>query len=471
MKYVTPKSLSSTTTLRFNTNSNQNIIYSNNQTQRHMSCCHWFHPTSGGDPIWQVDTSKLKYGPGALRELHEDVKSMKLKRVVIFTDSRIRQLSFFQQVCDDFKHAQIDFAIYDQVSVEPTDISFQEAAKFATQGRFDGYISIGGGSVIDTCKAANLYATYPTTHFLDYVNAPIGRALPVPGPLKPHIACPTTCGTGSENTGIAIFDLLSMKAKTGIVSRQMRPDLAVVDPNTTLTLPSTVVACSGFDVLCHAVESYTARPHTRRTRATHASLRPASQGANPYSDVGCQAALELCGKYFVRAVKDANDVEARDKMMFASSLAGIAFGNVGCHLPHGLSYSIAGMVRDYYAKDYPNHAPIIPHGMTVIMTAPSCFQFTADACPERHLRAAELLGADIRGATPADAGDILAKQIINLMQHVSFPRGLTHVGYHHHDIPQLTDGAMPQKRLLDNAPKECKREDVENIYKGSMLNW
>ena len=120
--------------------------------------------------------------------------------------------------------------------VEPTTASFQAAARFAAEGRFDGYVSVGGGSVMDTCKAANLYATHPA-EFMTYVNAPIGGGQKVPGPLKPHIACPTTSGTGSETTGIAIFNLTEINAKTGIISRRLIPTVALIDPDRDATLP------------------------------------------------------------------------------------------------------------------------------------------------------------------------------------------------------------------------------------------
>ena len=319
------------------------------------------------------------------------------------------------QVRDSLRAAGLDVAIYDEVQVEPTDQSFLAAAKFAAEGRFDGYVSVGGGSVMDTAKAANLYATWPA-EFLDYVNAPIGKGKAVPGPLKPHIACPTTCGTGSECTGIAIFDLLSMQVKTGIASRRLRPSLALIDPATTYTLPKNVVAASGFDILSHALESYTARPYTRRAAPGKPSLRPMSQGANPWSDIGCEAALKLLGQYLERGVNDAADHEARDNLMYAATLAGIAFGNSGVHVPHGMAYSVAGLVRDFHPDGYPGEEPIVPHGMSVVVNAPSVFRFTACACPDRHIAAAGWLGADTRGATDEDAGEVVAKQLIAMMK-------------------------------------------------------
>ncbi|MCH7944389.1 MAG: iron-containing alcohol dehydrogenase, partial [Proteobacteria bacterium] len=163
--------------------------------------------------------------------------------------------------------------------------------------------------------------------------------------------------------------------------------------------------------------------------------------------------------------------EARGKMMFAATLAGIAFGNSGCHLPHGMSYSVSGLVRDFQPAGYPDGAPIVPHGMSVIVNAPSVFRFTAQACPERHLRAVECLGGDTKGAGKDDVGEVVASRIIELMKATGMPNGVCGVGYGEADIPALTDGAYPQRRLLDNAPLEVSREALADLYRGALRYW
>jgi len=435
-----------------------------------MSCCHYYALGEGGDAAFAVDISAITFGPGVLAEAGDHAAARGLKRVALMTDARLRALPFFDTVERSLKGAGLDVVVYDEVRVEPTDESFLAAARFAGEGKFDGYVSLGGGSVIDTCKAANLYATHPAD-FLTYVNAPIGAGQPVPGPLKPHIACPTTCGTGSECTGIAIFDLLAMKAKTGIVSRRLRPTLALVDPEVTASLPANVVAASGFDVLSHALESYTAMPHTQRKPAARPSLRPMSQGANPWSDIGCREALRLSGLYLERAVADAKDSEARGQLMWAATLAGIAFGNAGVHVPHGMSYAVAGLVRDFRPAGYPQEEPIVPHGMSVIVNAPAVFRFTAEACPERHLEATGLLGGETRGAAPEDAGEALATRIIALMRATGMPNGIGGVGYGAADIPALTEGAYPQRRLMENAPRSVAKEALGGLFRDALAYW
>ena len=435
-----------------------------------MSCCHYYAIAEGGESAFSVDISSIVFGPGVLGELGEHAKALGMARVALFTDKRIGRLHFFESARDSLRRAGLSVALYDEVKVEPTDKSFLEATRFAADGAFDGYVSVGGGSVMDTCKAANLYATWPAD-FLDYVNAPIGRGKPVPGALRPHIACPTTCGTGSESTGITIFDLLSMQVKTGIASRRLRPSLALIDPTATHTLPKEVVAASGFDVLSHALESYTARPYTSRAKSDRPSLRPMSQGANPWSDLGCEGALKLLGQNLARAVNDASDTEARDNMMYAATLAGIAFGNSGVHVPHGMAYSVAGLVREFRPAGYPQDEPIVPHGMSVIVNAPSVFRFTASACPERHLHGALCLGAETRGASKDDAGEVLARHIIGLMQQTGIPNGIAGVGYRDGDIGALCEGAFAQQRLLTNSPRPVGKDDLAGLYRGAMQYW
>jgi hydroxyacid-oxoacid transhydrogenase len=434
-----------------------------------MSCCH-YELVDGNESAFAVDVSAITFGPGVHAEAGEHLRALSCKRVALFTDATLARLEPVDTVLRSLRSAGLDVVVYRDVHVEPTDVSFRAAADFAREGRFDGYVSVGGGSVIDTCKAALLYATYPA-ELRTYVNAPLGDAKPVPGPLPPHVACPTTCGTGSECTGIAVFDDLKLKAKTGIASRRLRPSLALIDPTATRTLPSMVVAASGFDVLCHALESFTARPYTARARPDKPSARPMSQGRNPWSDVGSLEALRLGGKYFTRAVHDPADAEAREALAWAATLAGIAFGNAGVHLPHAMSYSVAGLVKDYKCAGYPQHEPLVPHGISVIVNAPSVFRATAATSPELHLEAAQALGADVRGAAPGDAAAILSGMVTSLMKAAGVPNGVGGVGYGEADVDALARGAIVQKRLVDNAPMPVDAAMMRGLFRSALSYW
>ncbi|MDB4931381.1 MAG: alcohol dehydrogenase [Myxococcaceae bacterium] len=432
-----------------------------------MSCAHAYLPVDGGEGVFTLGSAEVTFGRGALREVGALVRALGARRVALFTDRVVADLEPVDRVRRSLAAAGVDAAVYADVRVEPTDASFLDAARFAAAGRFDGYVSVGGGSVIDTCKAAALYARWPAD-FLAYVNAPVGEGRAVPGPLPPHVACPTTSGTGSELTGIAVCDVLALRAKTGIASRWLRPARAVVDPDATRSLPAAVVAASGFDVLCHAIESYTARPYTARGASATPGARPMSQGANPWSDLGSVEALRLGGKYLVRAVHDAADDEAREQMMWAATLAGVAFGNAGVHLPHAMAYAVAGLVRDYHPEGYPAGEPMVPHGVSVVAGAPAAFRFTAALAPERHLAAAALLGADVRGAAAHDAGALLAAALGTLMRAARVPVDLRALGYGEADVDALVGGTIVQARLLDNAPRRATRDELAAVFRDAL---
>lgn len=426
--------------------------------------------TNGIETAYTIDTSSIKFGPGVTHEVGYEMNRLGARRVMVVTDPRMARSEAVAITLDSLWDEGIDAVLFDRVSVEPTDVSFKEAIGFATKGAFDGFVAVGGGSSIDTAKAANLYATWPAD-FLTYVNAPIGEGRPVPGPLKPLIAIPTTSGTGSETTGVAIFDFLEIEAKTGIAHRALRPVMGIVDPMHSRTLPSAVVACSGFDVLCHGLESYTALPFSEREAPDNPGVRPSYQGANPISDVWAMRAIEMVAGNMVRAYDDAEDIEARSQMMLAATFAGVGFGNAGCHLPHGMSYPVSGMVRDFCPEGYPKHAPLVPHGMSVILNAPAVFRFTAPTNPQRHMRAAQLMGQDVRGASLEDAGDLLADAIVRLMQRVDVPNGLSAIGYSEDDVGKLVEGTLPQHRVVKLSPRPAGAEDLQCLFRDSMTLW
>jgi hydroxyacid-oxoacid transhydrogenase len=422
------------------------------------------------ESAFTMDTSSLKFGPGVTREVGADMAALGAKRVMVVTDPKLTGSDAVAITLAALRQEGIDAVLFDRVRIEPTDQSFKEAIQFATEGNFDGYVAVGGGSSMDTAKAANLYATYPAD-FLEYVNPPVGKGTPVPGRLKPLIAIPTTAGTGSETTGVAIFDFVEMHAKTGIANRALRPVMGIVDPDNTRTLPKMVAACSGLDVLSHALESLTALPYHQRPAPDHPRMRPAYQGANPISDVWATKAISMVAQNLVQAIDDPEDDEARSQMMLAAAFAGIGFGNAGVHLPHGMSYPVAGMVRTFIPDGYPQDHPIVPHGMAVIVNAPAVFRWTAQTNPQLHLTAAQLMGADTRGASPADAGEVLANAIIDVMRKTGMPNGLHALGYTAADVDQLVEGTLPQHRVTKLSPQPASPADLRQLFLDSMVIW
>jgi hydroxyacid-oxoacid transhydrogenase len=422
------------------------------------------------DTAFQMSASNIRFGPGTTAEVGLDLKAMEVSRTLVVIDPKLRSLPTGEIVLASLKSAGVNFDVFDEVSVEPTDKSFQRAAECATEGGFDSFVAVGGGSTIDTCKAANLFATYPAD-FYTYVNAPIGRGEPVPGPLKPLIAIPTTAGTGSETTGVAIFDELERKAKTGIAHRHLKPTLGIVDAENTRTMPAAVAASTGLDVLSHALESFTAIPFNTRPKPETPLHRPAYQGANPISDMWALHALKLMSENLPRAVADTSDEEARANMMLAAAIAGIGFGNAGVHLPHGMSYPVAGMVREFTPSGYDVDHPMVPHGMSVILHTPAVARFTAPSSPQRHLQASAALGVDVRDAAPDDAGEILAARVVQLMQLLKMPNGLDAVGYTEADIPALVQGTLPQHRVTKLSPIPAGEEELTSLFLNSLKIW
>jgi hydroxyacid-oxoacid transhydrogenase len=422
------------------------------------------------DTAFEMATSSVRFGHGVTEEIGMDLVDMGARRVMVVTDPNLSKLPPVATVLESLERQKVEFSLFDRVRVEPTDESFQEAISFAREQPFDAFVAVGGGSTIDTAKAANLYSCYPAD-LLKYVNPPIGEGKPVPGELKPLVAVPTTSGTGSETTGVAIIDLVKMHAKTGIAHRRLKPTLGLIDPINTRTLPRLAVAATGLDVLSHAVESYTALPFDQRSAPDRPLLRPAYQGSNPISDIWSAEALRLVSRFLVRAVEDPEDEEARSWMLLAASYAGVGFGNAGVHLPHGMSYPVSGLVRDYWPPGYQVDWPLVPHGISVILNAPAVFHFTACASPERHLEAAGFLGVDVSRAKPVDAGRLLADRITAFMERLGVPNGLSAIGYTREDIPALVEGTLPQHRVTKLSPRPAGEKELASMFEEALVGW
>jgi len=423
------------------------------------------------DSAFEMAASAVRFGVGVTREVGMDLAELGARDVLVLTDPVVSRLPPVATVVAALEASRIPFALYDRVRVEPTDESFLDAIAFARARPFDALVAVGGGSTLDTAKAVNLYTTYPPADFLDYVNPPIGAGLPVPGPLKPLMAVPTTAGTGSETTGVAIFDFKPLHAKTGIAHRRLKPTLGYLDPENTRTVPPAVAASAGLDILSHAVESFTAAPFTSRPRPERPVLRPAYQGSNPISDIWAMQAMRIVARHLVRVVDDPSDDEARAEMLLAASYAGVGFGNAGVHLPHGMSYAVSGNVKSFRPAGYAVDHPLVPHGMSVILSAPAVFRFTAAAHPGRHLDAAAALGADVSRARPEDAGRILADRIAWFMERLKMPNGLRAIGYTTADVPALVAGTLPQHRVTKLSPRPAGPDDLAALFEAAMVTY
>ena len=420
------------------------------------------------ETVFTYGAPALKFGRGASDEIGHDLTTYGARRVLVVTDPGVAATGHPDRIADGIRARGVEAVVYDGVHVEPTDESMADAVAFARDGgSWDAVVAVGGGSAIDTAKAVNLLTTNPG-ELMDYINAPVGKARAPQHPLLPLVAVPTTTGTGSESTTICVLDVLSLQVKTGISHPRLRPTLAVVDPALTLSQPAGVTAAAGMDILCHALESWTARPYDSYERKAPEQRVPYC-GANPIADMWSERSMTLLAAAFRRAVRHGDDEEAREQMALAATFAGLGFGNAGVHIPHANAYPIAGRVKGFRPAGYPQDEPMVPHGMAVSLTAPEAFRFTFDASPERHLRAVELLGGVAE--RPSDARDALPQVLTTLMRDIDLPNGIGAVGYTEADVPDLVDGAVKQQRLLATAPKEVTEEDLAAILTASLELW
>jgi hydroxyacid-oxoacid transhydrogenase len=422
------------------------------------------------ETVFTYGAPSLKFGSGSSGELAHDLAALGASRVLLVTDAGVAATGQPGRISERLVAAGLAVTTYDGSRVEPTDASLAEAACFARDaGPFDAVLAVGGGSTIDTAKAVNLLTTNPG-EVLDYVNPPVGGGRAPTGPLLPLVAVPTTTGTGSESTTVCVLDVLAQHVKSGISHPRLRPTLAVVDPDLTMSQPTMVTAASGLDILCHAIESYTARWY-----ADFDAKRPEQRvpycGANPVADLFAQQALTLLADSFRAAIRDGSDRLARERMALAATYAGLGIGSAGVHIPHANAYPVAGRVRDYRPDGYPQHEAMVPHGMAVSLTAPAAFRFTFEATPERHLHAARLLDPDAH-PNAGDAGpDLLPRVVLTLMRDVGMPNGLGEIGYAESDVPALAAGALQQQRLLSISPRPATEEDLAGIIGDSLELW
>ncbi|EWT00143.1 alcohol dehydrogenase [Intrasporangium oryzae NRRL B-24470] len=426
------------------------------------------HVPDGPESVFTYGAPALKFGPGSSDEIGFDLSLLGARRVLVVTDPGVAATGAPDRVAERMTAYGIEAVVHDSAHVEPTDASIATAVERArAAGPFDAFVAVGGGSAIDTAKAVDLLLTNPG-ELMDYVNVPVGAGRAPASPLAPLVAVPTTTGTGAESTTICVLDVLSLQVKTGISHVRLRPVLAVVDPRLTMTQPPGVTASAGMDILCHALESWTARPYTSYERKAPEQRVPYC-GANPISDMWSERAMRLLSGAFRTAVRDGSDETARGDMALAATFAGLGFGNAGVHVPHANAYPIAGRVKDFHPEGYPQDEPMVPHGMAVALTAPEAFRWTFDASPERHLAAARFL--DPTAEPGADPAALLPRVLCDLMRDIGLPDGIGGVGYDASDIDGLVDGALKQQRLLATCPKPVRADDLAAIFERSIRLW
>ncbi|MEM0052789.1 MAG: hydroxyacid-oxoacid transhydrogenase [Nitrososphaeria archaeon] len=398
----------------------------------------------------------IKFGLGVLREIGYDVSRLGAKNALIVTDTFLKEnTKVVEEVVSSLRDKNVAVDVWDEVEPEPSHHSIIKGIDFAKKKFYDCFIGLGGGSAIDTAKAINLYTTYPTD-FLDYFAQPFGKGLKVPGPLKPLIAIPTTSGTGSETTSVAVVSFPEKKVKFGISDDYLRPSMAILDPLVTFTMPQKVTATTGMDALMHALEAYTTVPYNAKPMPPSPTERPIYCGSNPVTDALAESAMGLIARYLPKAYSNSNDIEARSNMHVAATIAGLAFGNAGVHICHALSYPIAGEALEKNIK--------IPHGLAVSITAPATFRLLTPYLVEKISNICYLFGYK---EYDVDIYEI----ITNLMRILDLPNGLSELGFRRSDLHVLAEKALLQKRLISLSPITVNAKFLERILEESLVLW
>jgi alcohol dehydrogenase class IV len=415
------------------------------------------------ETVFVVEGTPLKFGTGASAETGWELTRRGVTRVLLVTDPGVAAAGIADTVAATVREAGIAVDVFAEARVEPSLDSAEAVAAVARAGRYDGFLGVGGGSAMDTAKVAALAAASDAP-LIEHVNPPVGggRAVPL---LAPLVMVPTTSGTGSEATTVAVLDLPDQRNKSGISHRNLRPAQAIVDPLLVRTAPAPVIAASGLDVVCHAAESFLARRYNARPAPQEPGLRPPYQGSNPVADVWSGQALELGGRFLRRAVADGSDLEARGMMMLAATMAGVGFGSAGVHVPHACAYPIASQVRHYRPQGWPGDHDLIPHGFSVAVTAPAAFRWTYASNPRKHVLAAELL---TDGPVEDDDEDTFPAAFAALMRDVGAPPSLASFGYGEADLDALTAGAASQHRLLALSPIDAGEAELRAVLRASL---
>ncbi|MDS0477018.1 hydroxyacid-oxoacid transhydrogenase [Natrinema sp. 1APR25-10V2] len=402
------------------------------------------------DTVWEFAVADhVKFGNGATEELGDEIATRNVSSVLIVTDEQLREAGVVETVRASVPD-DVDVDVFDGVEPDPDVGVYESAIETATELDPDGIVGVGGGSSLDVAKVSGALA--PTDRdVLEYVAPPIGDGVGVPDSETFVFAVPTTAGTGSESSPAAVVSLPDRELKVGISSRHLYPDLAIVDPLLTVSLPPAVTASSGMDALTHAIEAYTTRRYDAKPSPERAGERPDYGGRTRVTDLFAEKAIELIGTSLRRAVNNGSDVEARRDMALGSLLAGIAFTNAGLGATHAMAYPVAGE----------NHTP---HGVTVAVLLPEVMRYNAPAAADRYGTIAELLGEPVEGMSDRDASDRAAAAVEALSSDIEIPSGLAELGVTEDDVPRLAEKTAEIQRLLVGNPRRVSGDDLEAIF-------
>lgn len=410
--------------------------------------------TFAPETVWEFTTAgTIRFGEGAAEELPAVLRERTADSALFVTDPGVVGAGILDPLTTSLAD-QVEVTVFDEVEPDPPLGAFEAAVETARDVDPDVIIGVGGGSSLDVAKVTGIVAAHGGD-ILDYVAPPTGQGRSVPGPGIPTIAIPTTAGTGSETTPVAVLSLPDRDLKVGISSRHQYPDVALVDPLLTVSLPPGPTAASGMDALAHGIESYVTRRFDAKPRANPPEDRPDYGGRTVLTDQLGRKAIDLVGNHLRRAVNNGQDLEARRAVSLGSLLAGMAFSNAGVGAAHAIGMAAGA---EYHT----------PHGATVAAVLPAVMRFNATGAFERSTAIARILGEDVSGLGQEAAARKGAEAVEKLRRDVGTPDGLEALGVPADAIPALAEKTMELQRLLVSNPRRASREDIEAICRDAL---
>ncbi len=374
---------------------------------------------------------KIVFGCGSLSGLVGQIRDLRAKKPFIAMDGNLAKLGMRDKIMEMFDREGMKAVLYDRVLPEPPLEQVDEGAKLALKGKCDIVIGIGGGSAMDVAKAIAVVAAH-NAEAKDFLGL---NKVPAPG--LPTIMVPTTAGTGSEVTFTAVFVRHDLRKKEGMNSVYMYPELALLDPELTLSLPPQPTAASGMDALCHAIESYT------------------SVIASPASEMFSLEAIRLISENLRTCVHNGSDLEAREAQMLGSLYAGIGLANAGVGAAHSLSYPLGGKYG-------------ISHGVANTLMLPRIMEFNLPGALEKFAIIAEMMGEDTEGLSVRDAAMLAVEAVDVLIEDCDIATSLEELGIPEEDFPEMAKVAMTVARPLENNPRKVTLEDAIAIYRTAL---
>lgn len=420
------------------------------------------------ETVWNLDLPRIRFGRDATKELPFQLSELDVyppARGILITDENVANHGHAHRIADELEDAGYMVDIYDQCKREPSVKSIKHCMSFVDEATdsdgYDFYLGVGGGTCMDTAKTVCTVRANEGG-IIDYISEPTGNGQHIQQAGSPLVLMPTTAGTGSEISPIAIIDVPAEETKEGIASPYVRADAAVLDPTLSATLPPDETALCAMDALGQAIEGYTTHPYNSLLRATDPEERPVYAGRTPLTEMMSEKAIDLLYENVRRATHNGDDLKARENMLLGALFGGIAALTAGSNLCHAMSYPVA--------NEWHTH-----HGETIaVLTPASTLGYNTASDPKRFSRVAERFGVDTSNMSVREAADAAKDEYIRLQQDLNvIPSGLHELtGATEEDVDKLTCRCLEQqKRLIRCNPRLLTHEDVAKVYRDALYNW